>query len=253
MLEKPENFRDLGGIPGQDGRRVAPRRLLRSGELVGLTRGDIETLADEYTLRCIIDLRGEGERNGRPDDGVPGACYHSIDIMRDMGVHAPSAGRLDELMTHPDSMDNFMRMSYELMVTDPEAQAGFRRMVELLAALDEGACVIHCFAGKDRTGVAAAVLLTILGASREDILADYLKTNELRAEANRMMLERARREGADEAHLAGIATALGVKQQYLEHAYYVAHREYGSFENFVREGLGVDDLTAARMQQLYLV
>lgn len=249
----PENFRDLGGIAGAGGRRVAPRRLLRSGELVGLSPADTRLLAEDYALRRVIDLRGAAEREKKPDEVPAGADYHAIDLMRDIAPHAPGQARMEEMVERPGAMDEFMFMAYESMIEEADARAGLRRLVELLAALDEGAGLFHCFAGKDRAGMAAAVVLSILGASREDIFADYLRTNELRAEANRAMLEQAKREGAGEYKLAAIQTAIGVKPQFLERAFAVAERDYGSFEGYVTEGIGVDRDLAEALRERYLV
>lgn len=250
--KKPENFRDLGGIPGAGGRPVVPGRLLRSGEIVGLSPADADILTDEYGLRCVIDLRGVDEREKKPDDTLPGAAYHSIDLMRDIAPQAPGAKRMEELITKPGAMDEFMFLTYGLLVEDADARAGLRRVVELLAQLREGAGLFHCFAGKDRAGMAAAVVLTALGASREDVFKDYLRTNELRAEANKILLDKARADGASPEKLAAIETAIGVKPAFLQHAWAVAEEQYGSFENYVTEGVGVDPGLTAELRARYL-
>lgn len=236
----PENFRDLGGIIGAEGRPIAPRRLLRSGEVVGLSSADAELLSGAYGLRCIIDLRGTAERAQKPDDTLPGVSYHSIDLMQDIAPNAPGAKQMSELVSTPGAMDEFMFLAYALLVEDDDARAGLRRAVEILAEVREGSGLFHCFAGKDRAGVTAAVVLTILGVSREDIFRDYLRTNELRAQSNRALLEEARREGAGPERLAAIETAIGVKPAFLAHAYELAEKHFGSFENYVAEGIGVD-------------
>lgn len=249
----PENFRDLGGIAGAGGRRVAPRRLLRSGELVGLSPADTKLLAEEYGLRRVIDLRGTAEREKRPDEVPPGADYHAIDLMRDIAPHAPGAGQMEEMVKRPGAMDKFMFEVYGLLIEDADARAGLRKLVELLAGLDEGAGLFHCFAGKDRAGMAAAVVLTVLGASREDIFTDYLRTNELRAEANKVLLAEAEKGGASDEVLFAIGTAISVKPQFLERAFEVAEKNHGSFEGYVTEGIGVDRDMAEAFREKYLV
>lgn len=250
--QKPENFRDLGGISGAEGRRITPGRLLRSGEVVGLSPGDASILTDEYGLRCIIDLRGVDEREKKPDDILPGAAYHSIDLMRDIAPQAPGAKRMEELLVQPGAMDDFMFLTYGLLIEDADARAGLRRVVELLAQVREGAALFHCFAGKDRAGMAAAVVLTALGASKEDVFKDYLRTNELRAAANKILLDKARAEGAGPEKLAAIETAIGVKPAFLEHAWNTAEEQYGSFENYVTEGIGVDADLSGELRARYL-
>ena len=159
------NFRDLGGYPTGDGGRLRWRRLFRADGLHALTPRGVETLRDEIRLGAIVDLRSsaELERDGRgPLAGTP-IRFHHLPLFD--GGHgerrAPVGASLADL--------------YFGMLD--VARGPLARVVTTLARTDEPA-VFHCAAGKDRTGVVSALLLSLLGVSDEWIVADYAATRE---------------------------------------------------------------------------
>lgn len=252
-FEKLVNFRDLGGIPGAGGKTVAPRRLLRSGEPVNLPRRESDALAGAYHLANVIDLRSQRETQQHPDDAIPGAQYHHIDILRDAAGDAPDEENLQKVMQRPGAMDEFMLRVYRQMITDAAARAGFAQAVGLVLAQNRGATLFHCYAGKDRTGLLAAILLTLLGARREDIFEDYLKTNIQRKAANQKLLVNLGRQGVPQPQLEMLKTGLEVKENYLAHAYAVAGKEYGSFAAYIEKGLGIAAVQKEALRAMYLV
>lgn len=250
---KLANFRDLGGIAAAGGRTVLPGRLLRSGEVVALAQGDEGILVNEYHLRNIVDLRSEAERAKTPDDTLPGVAYYPIDVLKNAASQAPDRKHLLTMMDSPEAVDRFMKQVYVLLITEESARAGYRQLLDILLRQKEGATLWHCFAGKDRAGLAAAIVLTILGASREDVMADYLRTNTLRAAINQALLAQAKEKGSlSGAQLAAIRIALDVQAEYLETSYRTAEERYGSFEGYLTEGLGVDAAMQSELRGLYL-
>ncbi len=163
-LEGCANFRDLGGYPTRDGRRVRRGRLYRSDALHYMTPGDVERVRDDLGVRDVIDLRStaEVETDGAGPLAAPPVRRHHLplfDVARS-DVHGERSARaLDE--------------TYAVMLRS--ARQPVARAVELIAHA-EGAAVFHCAAGKDRTGVIAAVLLGVLGVDDEHITADYALT-----------------------------------------------------------------------------
>lgn len=249
-FEKLVNFRDLGGLTGAGGRRVKEGRLLRSGEVRGLTPGDRALLLGQYGLRAIFDLRSPEEIAKSPNDTLPGVTQYHIDITKDTRDGLTGSEQL-RMFSEPERMRAYMLRIYGMLVENPCAAQEFGRMIGLLLDVREGAALFHCYAGKDRTGVTAAVLLTALGVGREQIMEDYLRTNELRRDANRALLEAAGRDSPDTS-LEAYELALTVSAEYLDNAYDTAERLYGSFENYVFERIGVSEDTAARLRELYL-
>ncbi len=251
-LAKPVNFRDLGGITGKDGKKIRPLSILRSGELVKLTKEDIEILEKEYQLRTIVDLRGEKEYGEKPDEEVPGTTYHNVDILKKIHETGADLGSL-ETVQDIHGAHYHMNLLYEQMVTNEGAGRGFREVLDILLAQEEGAFLFHCFAGKDRTGLTAAIILTILGVSKEDILYDYLKTNEQRKEENDELLGKLLEQGFSKEQCSVVEIALTVNAEYLETAYKTAEKLYGSFQNYIYQALKVTKAEEKELQGKYLM
>ncbi len=250
---KLANFRDLGGIAAAGGRAVSPGRLLRSGEVVALAQADKDILVDVYHLRNIIDLRSASERAQKPDDTIQGVAYYPIDVLKDMASKAPDEKHLLTMLDSPAAVDRFMKQVYALLITEESACAGYRHMLDILLRQNEGATLWHCYAGKDRAGLGAAIVLTLLGVSEEDVMADYLKTNELRASINRDILAKARQKATlSDAQLTAIGIALDVQPEYLETSYHTAAQKYGSFKGYLAQALGADAAMQSALQGMYL-
>ena len=245
------NFRDLGGIPTMDGRKVKPRRLLRAGEPYALSEADKQRLVNEYGLRLFIDLRSPVELAERPDDVIEGVDFYHADITLGGRKNITSAANMASVRT-VESMTEHMYIGYEEMVAYPEAIEAFSAMMHRLLEMEDGASLFHCFAGKDRTGVTAAVILTALGVDKDEIFKDYLLTNELRAGHN----ERVYAEWVQAGRLAlkrdVFDIAMTVRAEYLEYAYTLADQRYGGFHNFVFKEIGLTPEETARLKELYL-
>lgn len=249
------NFRDLGGIPAAGGKKVKPRRILRSGELVGLSGEDKALLVHEYHLKTIVDFRSDEEIRKAPDDVFEGVKYCTIDLLEDQ------RRREDELTSSKDDLEkmmafggmaDLMKSVYKALVTDPSAVKGYRRYIDEYLLLEEGSLIFHCYAGKDRTGIAAAIILSLLGAGEADIFADYLLTNALRAKKNARLMAEMKAKGMSQEYLEGFQVAICVEEAYLRHAYQIAQEESGSFTKHVIHMLGITDGEIERLRHLYL-
>lgn len=250
--QRPPNFRDLAGIPVADGRRVKAARLLRGGEMSGLSNEDKQILLNEYKLATVVDLRGKDEIKKTPDELPEGVAYINLDIMKEEANQSSSLENM-ERFTAAEKMDNYLQNCYRLMVEDKEARQEFRYLVDALLKQQEGALLFHCYAGKDRTGMSAAIILTLLGAIRESINEDYLRTNEMRKEENQRTLALFKEQGATQSQLEAIEMGLLVKPSFIQTAYDVADKVYGSFSNYVYEGIGVTKQEAEQLRAMYLV
>ena len=163
------NARDLGGIPAADGRKVRPGRLLRGAGLERASDADVARLQNEFHLRHVIDLRDPNERRDRPDRAIPGAQEHSFPVMEEPPRRMP--------MDREPDFDGLFRQLYSDMARRESAVEGYRAMFEVLLGCTEGAVYFHCTQGKDRTGVAAILILTALGVDEETAKADYFLSN----------------------------------------------------------------------------
>lgn len=160
-----ENFRDFGGT------RVRAGMLFRSGHLANATEGDISRL-EALGIRTIIDLRRPSEQRQRPSRAISGVRT----VTSDDGdrAEAPHLEFLRQGNTSDAAVEEFLLDYYRKLPFEPQYRDLFGRALE---ALDQGPILIHCTAGKDRTGILAALILVHLGAGWDEIVRDFLLTN----------------------------------------------------------------------------
>ncbi len=160
------NFRDLGGYPARDGRTVAWRRLFRSGEFRNITPGDLTRLTGEIGLATVVDLRSTMEvaQQGASPLYETGIKYHHISFI--------AGGDREEDERHYQTMTN-MGQFYLQLIKHEEFGGRIIQALEVIANPENHPLVFHCAVGKDRTGILAAALLSVLGVSDEDVIADY--------------------------------------------------------------------------------
>lgn len=244
------NLRDLGGTPLSGGRTVRPGLVLRSGQLDRLDLGADPVVA-ALGLRTVIDFRTDAERADRPDRVPAGARLLVADVLADK-VNAgsgrmPAAAQLKDLLSDPVVAEEHLGGGkaqalfgdvYRSFVHSASAQAAYRLLLTEAADSAAGPLLFHCTAGKDRTGWGATVILSLLGADDETLMAEYLSVNPAVKQAFAPMIEGFTAAGGDPE----IALALiGVFPSYLEAALAEVETRYGSMEKYVREGLGVSD------------
>ncbi|MEY2580352.1 MAG: protein-tyrosine phosphatase [Ilumatobacteraceae bacterium] len=239
-LEAVHNFRDLGGYKTDDGRTTLWRRLYRADGLYRLTPADVEAL-EPLGLRTVIDLRSSPELDERgrfPIDAHP-VVFHHLPIVDKTWAHedAPQYER-DE---------DFLIWAYQDMLTIGAPR--FAKAFEVLTEPDALPAVFHCAAGKDRTGLLAALLLGSLGVSHTDIIADYALTVEgmarFREWAAREWPEWIERMASvPPAYTAALPEAMG-------HILDELCAEHGTIRGYVRS-IGVTDATLATLESVLL-
>ena len=234
------NFRDYGGYPTQGGGRVRTGLLFRSGQHVEASESDLRTFAD-LGIRTVIDLRGNAERERHPcrrPDLWDGEVVFFDGETSSSPPHVPQEQR--ELT--PDAAHGRMLKVYTRMPENEAMQTIFGQYLRALASRD-GASLVHCFAGKDRTGIAAALLHHILGVSRADALTEFLHTN---AAPTYDILERQSLPGI-EARLGGpidreaVAELMEVREAYFDRFFQTVDDRFGSLDAFLESKIGVDD------------
>jgi protein tyrosine/serine phosphatase len=173
-LEGCVNARDLGGLPTVDGRTTRSGVLLRTDTLQQLTPSDVAWLRDEYGLRTVLDLRTPKEAavEGRGGLALEAVDYYNIPFVPDAYLD-PTDPR-HEVLVRSRGEDG-QASSYLDYLT---RGGNVVRAVRLVAAAASTPLVFHCAAGKDRTGVLAALVLDLAGVERAAIVEDYLATNE---------------------------------------------------------------------------
>ena len=194
-LEGAVNVRDLGGLPTSDGGTTVPGRLLRSENLQELTPGDVVRLVDEIGVTTVVDLRSTNEvtiEGPAPLDALPGVRHAHHPVLTEFldVSDTVKAALLTEMAEadrerYPDDPMCGHYLGY--LENRPEQVVGALREI----ATAPGAAIVHCAAGKDRTGVVVALALTAAGVEEEAIVADYMATDE-RLEAIIERLSRSR-------------------------------------------------------------
>lgn len=243
------NFRDLGGTPAANGRKIKSNRLLRSAEPVKMNKEAVFMLT-QHGLKALVDFRCGREISKGPDDKIPGVSYVNYDIMADDDEDTT----IDEWLfgMNPTRAEKYMNRIYREFITSGSGRNGYSQFIKYCSGDISGAILFHCAAGKDRTGFGAALLLKLLGVANEEIFSDYLQTNESRREHNEKLLAEYRANGMNEEQLVAATILNGVKREYLEAAFATIQEEYGSFENYIEKGLSATPADIARLKDLYL-
>ena len=245
------NFRELGGIRTIHGRLVRPHKFIRSGQLVGLDEDTKRELVDRYQVTQVVDFRRPFEIQESPDDRLDGVTFTNIDLLEQSGTNSAS---LDDFASigSADQVNGHMMNVYHDLVMSPAAQQGYGRFLRIVVGNTQGATLFHCFAGKDRTGFAAALVLWLLEVDDDQIFADYLKTNQERVAANNQLLDQFRAKGFDQDSLDALAVALYVKKEYLIYARQLMIDAYGDVFAYAHRalGFGPDQVEALRRNLL---
>jgi protein-tyrosine phosphatase len=231
------NFRDLGGYPGQDGRTVRWRQIFRSNHLGHLTEADIGVLRG-LGLKNAFDFRGSEER-AAATCAMQEIAVHSLPIEPTV-VAALRARRAGGAPLSPADGLEVMRDSYRNYVqhNTPRFRSLFAHLLE-----DPAPLVIHCTAGKDRTGFACALILHALGVDEDLIAEDYLLTNRYY-----------RRDPSASNDLPDdVRQVLGsVDASFLAAAFGAIRAEYGDLDNYFSKALNLGPGERARLARNYL-
>lgn len=237
-LRGASNLRDLGGWPTADGRRVRWRTLFRSDRLSDLAPDDVARLR-QLRLAHVVDFRGPIEQRAAPDRDV-GATWHDAAIQptlfRDIQAHRARG----EVLT-ADAVAAMMCSAYRQFVRADTAQ--FARLFALLLQ-DDVPLAFHCTAGKDRTGVAAALLLSALDVPRAQVLEDYLLTN-------RCYRVPEDERGPDLPHDAA-AALWAANADYLNAAFDTVEQEFGGLSRYLETELRLGAAQRNALQRRYL-
>ncbi len=246
-LEGAPNFRDLGGLPAAGGATVAHGRVFRSGNLANLTDTDVARLTS-VGIRTVIDFRHEFEVEAFGTDRLPpGANYLSLPITAGgMDASTHEALRGGDLTALPD-----LTVANRKFVRNNRRELG--ELLRILAEPGNLPAIFHCIGGKDRTGIAAAVLLSALGVPWTKVQADYLATNQqVGMRADQQLAHLARTTGyQDKPSPASLEAAR--RFFVLEARYIDAAREEmiacaGSVDDYIRCDLEVTPATVARLR-----
>ncbi|MEW1639360.1 tyrosine-protein phosphatase [Streptomyces sp. NPDC093801] len=239
-LEGAVNFRDAGGYRTTTGQWVKMGEVYRSDALGKLTAADRAKL-QRLRVKTVFDLRTQDERTKDADQVPDGARYVVADVFA-------GSGSFQTLPKTPDEAVNAMIGAEKAMVSGEGGKKAYAQVFEGIGNDRARSVLFHCTAGKDRTGWADATLLTALGVPQETVMADYLASNDYRKAANDAVL----------AHLPAAQAAvykplLDVRPEYLNAGYDEVKAKYGTFDRYLKDGLGIDARDLRELKQDLLV
>ncbi|WP_197515578.1 tyrosine-protein phosphatase [Mycobacterium sp. E1747] len=246
------NFRDAAA-----GAALRPGLFFRSSELNRLDEAGWESI-QRLGVADIADLRSQREIERAGSCLLPvGVAVHHLPFPATAvnGGEAPHEASFQRVMQESNGDDvallaqRFMTEEYQRFATLPGARRAVRQVISLLA--DERPVIVHCFAGKDRTGFVVALVLETAGVDPEAIVADFMRSNDSLTELRGHVLESVRERAADYPELADSATwlsedILGVREEYLDAARRAVDSHYGSLDKF----LAAADVTPDDIERL---
>ncbi|RJP62220.1 MAG: tyrosine-protein phosphatase [Ignavibacteriales bacterium] len=251
-LEGASNFRDVGGIYNKDGRKLKPGLLYRSAELSGITSDDLNQLK-RLNVKTIIDLRTVAERQSKLIPTNHNSGFKVINI--------PISDR-DKEMTQKEFFRfliskgkdyNFGEYLHEIYFKIAfEKQEAVNKAFDLLSDEVNLPAVIHCTAGKDRTGFISALFQLILNVETENVLQDYLLSNELLEKQANRLIRQVRLMSLFRISAKQLKPLMEAKSIYLTDVLDEIHRRHTTIEKYLVEGCKIDRLKLKSLESIFL-
>ena len=224
------NFRDIGGYTTTDGKQVKWGKIYRSADISKLTDADLKVIVD-LNIKMVCDLRGEKESELAPDK-IPANTKRIL-----LSAGSENVGGANSYMKYmrtPEQGDSMIRSFYTR--TDHLGKKYKPMFDELFNLEPDQALLFHCTAGKDRTGVGAALILYSLGVEEASIYKDYEATNEFRKDLNEELIRSLISKGLSEPAARSMMAA---NPEYLKAAFDAIIKQYGSMDNFMEKEIGL--------------
>ena len=266
-IEGIVNARELGGYAVQDGRHVRNGMLIRSAHLATAKEADLRYLESLPTVK-IIDFRMEMEKKGRVDKDVPGAKYVSIHLDASVSAGAKvtdkhrnrfvgkkwfNVTKVIVPVSFHKAAKSIAQAIYPTLVFHPECQKQMVVFFREVLNTPDGAILFHCTQGKDRTGIAAALLLAALGADRETIIKDFDTSNLIYEKELRKYIRRVKFWGGKEEEIAVVKSFVGANTDNFIKVLDDIDSQYGSLEAYLKGPMELTDNDINILRERYLV
>lgn len=262
------NARDLGGYKMENGQFIRKEALLRSAHLADATSADVSYLS-QLPVELVADFRMDLEKTGKMDKIISGARYANFPINA-AGPATSHASEKDKkrmsrkksfnikriilFAAFNDQAKKIARDMYPTIMNYPDCQGQMSAFLhEVVKSGDNGAILFHCTQGKDRTGVASALLLAALGASRETIVADFDVTNHIYAKDVKRFTRLVKLLGGKEEEVAVVKAFLGANTENFIKTLDQIEAKYGSLIGYLKGPMGLTDQDLETLRARYLV
>lgn len=250
-LEGAHNFRDLGGYPSEDGRTVRWGLFYRSDALGDLTDADVARLA-ELDIKLVCDFRSAGERAEAPDRLPSDPAPEVLEL--EISVEGAELEELRERLLSGElegiDLRRMLIDANRAFVTDHVDR--YARLLDRVQHQESLPTLVHCTGGKDRAGMASALILLTLGVPEDVVFDDFLLTNHYTARRIEQILWFIRFASFFRTDPDEVRPILGVEHAYLEAGFDEIRKRHGSFDAFRRDALGVSDEEVVAFRDLAL-
>lgn len=261
-VEDIENARQLGGYVAADGRKVKDGLLIRSGGIANISDETAQKLSSVYNVKYVIDLRMDFERKNSPDKEIEGAqniglsLYNTDmtdpDVVELMKKIQAAAGDDIQQGIYCSEAGTYATQ-YSKILQSEQGHKGLKQFFEILLENNgEGAVLWHCTYGKDRTGVAGALILYALGVDEETIMQDFLLTNVANAEKIKSIEAELIKRGCEQSVVKDALSMGGVDGDYFKASFDEIKSEYGSVIAYLNDVIGVSDEEIEQLKNMYL-
>lgn len=239
------NFRDLGNAEGTS---IVKGKIYRSSKPSGLSKEDKE-LIDSLKLDSIIDLRSKGEANEKPDYVPKGVKYIHAPVFRDKDfpyIVVTKVAKFRAMLIKDKRQGLIKKDKFGSYIAMTSSYA-YEKIFE---CMDKGETFLfHCTEGKDRTGIAAALIEISLGRTREEALCEYLASDKFRPNKNRDYLYKM---GVPKEFVQEINYCEQVHEELFNLAFDHIESKYGSIDNYLHVHFGITDERKRKWQEFYL-
>ena len=257
------NARQLGGYKTKDGKTVRKDVLLRTGTLTEASAEELNSLVRDYNVSAIIDMRASYELEEEPEPQLDNVVQYNFRIM-DEQIMVERAAAISDVLMDPNA-DPIKRMTsildagvisdqmYVEFLQGETGKAGFRDFFRVLLETPEDSAVLwHCTNGKDRTGVAAMLLLGVLNVDEATIMEDFMLTNVFYEEEINAMRQQLGAYIQDKDMLEELlVTNKAVYAPYMQNAIDYIKTNYGDISGYVKTELALTDADLVKLQNLY--
>ena len=245
-MDGSHNTRELGGYKTTDGKTIKWGKLFRSDKLSDISKTD-QAYLQNLGIKKIVDFRSEQEKAEDPNIIPTGISYVEMPISVDGAMRSKIEAVLKG-ETDREVQSFLIDANKEFVTNYADVYENFLRgLID-----DDAPTLFHCTAGKDRAGFAAAITLIALGVSKEDVINDYMKTNDFTQERIEEILGQIELMSLYQSDVEILRPLLGVEQIYIETAFRTAEEKYGSLENFIRDGLNISDEDIQKLRNKFL-
>lgn len=254
------NAWSLGGYVSLSGKKVKDNLLYRAGKLSAATEADIAKLKEEYNVSTIVDFRSEEEAAAEPDPEIEGIENISVPVLEAGSVNQQAVveiyrkngndvGKMYLEMVRAGVLHDEM---YTAFFNSDKAMQGFRKFFDVLLSQEEGAVLWHCTGGKDRTGIAAIMLLTLLDVDKDTIFKDFTHINELNKQKMDYIASEVKKHTNNEEEIQQAAILSGVSPEHMNMVYENAEKECGSMKKYIQTKVGITDEEVEKLCDMYL-